>query len=226
MPEPIHVVVPAAGQGRRFVEAGYPPKQYVPVDGLPMLARVVENVRPAVPHRVTVVVTSPPPPIGGDVEVVHLDRQTSGAVETLLAAGVGPGPLLVANSDQLLGFPVDRLTEESGPDGALATFTASSAAHSYVCRDDAGYVIDIAEKRVISSQAVGGVYYFRRGEEFADAARRVLRADRRVLGEFYVSTVIAEMLERGAALRAVHGDVATLGTPEELAVYEARAVRL
>jgi bifunctional N-acetylglucosamine-1-phosphate-uridyltransferase/glucosamine-1-phosphate-acetyltransferase GlmU-like protein len=212
-----HVVIPAAGEGRRFIEAGYPPKTHVLVDGVPMLRRVVENIRAqlAIPHRVTVVVTSPPPTLD-DVDVLQLAQPTRGAAETILAAGIDDQPLIVANCDQLVSGPW-ILTDPA--DGWIATFTSDRPHHSYVQVDADGFVEKIAEKQVISDQAVAGVYVFKDGTMFAGAARAVIDRDERVLGEFYVSTVLAEMVARGARLRTFPLDVTILGTPEELERY-------
>ena len=219
----IHVVIPAAGAGSRFIAAGYGPKIWADVNGVPMLRAVVDNLRPAAEHRITVVVTRDPPDLGEGVEVVHLKKVTRGAVETALMAGIGVGPLLLANCDQLLSKPMaNAMVTGWSVDGVLATFPSASPAHSYVKLDAHGYVTDIAEKQVISDRAVGGVYYFTDGLRFAEAAATVLDEDRRVLNELYVSTVLAEMMSQGASLRTLHGSVTTLGTPEELDTHLGR----
>lgn len=220
----IHIVIPAAGTGSRFVAAGKGPKIFAEVDGVPMLRRVVDNIREVVSHvpdshRVTVVTSMTPPFLGEDVEVVQLATATRGAVETILNAGIGEGPLLVANCDQLLGYC--RVGDDPA-DGWIATFKSTSPHHSYVRTDDAGVVTAIAEKVVISDQAVAGLYLFEDGSQFADAAHTVLDEDRRVLGEFYVSTVLDEMIRRGLVLRTFPCRVDILGTPEELDAYHAR----
>lgn len=218
----IHVVIPAAGNGRRFVEAGHPPKPHVLVDGVPMLRRVVNNVRPwRASHRVTVVVSADPPDLGADVEVVRLTEPTSGAVETILRAGIGAGPLLVANCDQLVDLDTTSLLTGKGQ-ARIVTFAASSAAHSYVRLDANGFVREVAEKRVISDQAVAGVYFFESGGDFGPAAEKVLADDRRVLGEHYVSTVLQELIWTGLQISTVPATVHTLGTPDELDAYHAR----
>lgn len=218
----IHVVIPAAGNGRRFTEAGWPPKPHVLVDGTPMLRRVVGNIRPRrSSHRVTVVVSADPPYLGQDVEVVRLDQPTSGAVETILRAGIGEGPLLVANCDQLVDMDTTDLLTGKGQ-ARIVTFDASSPSHSYVKLDDLGFVRRVAEKQVISDRAIAGVYFFEDGREFADAAEAVLKDDRRVLGEHYVSTVLSELVDRGMQIATVPAVVHTLGTPEELEAYHAR----
>jgi NDP-sugar pyrophosphorylase family protein len=210
----IHVVIPAAGSGQRFADAGYrQPKALIDVAGVPMLQRVIDNIRPSRAHRVTVISQVPLPGIG--VEVV-LTGPTGGAVESILKADIGDGPLLVANCDQLVGLDLDDMLQG---DGCVATFRSAKPHHSYVRLDEAGYVVEVAEKRVISHHAVAGLYYFADGARFVAAARSVVDNDRRVLGEFYVSSVLAELVEAGKKLATVGTDVAVLGTPEELELF-------
>jgi len=219
----IHIVIPAAGASKRFVEQGYPVKALVDVLGKPMMQRVIENVRPSVEHRVTVVSQVPLP--GVDAEVVIAGRPTTGSVDSILLADIRNGePLLLVNQDQLVDLDVDRFMASAGH-GAIATFRSNKPHHSYVTLDPDGIVDQIAEKQVISSDAVTGIYYFCNGGDFRHAAQRVLADDRRVLGEFYVSTVIADMVAAGCLFTTTDCATAILGTPEELQLFLA-AVRV
>ena len=48
----LNIVIPMAGLGSRFVDAGYAqPKPLIPVFGRPMIELVVANLRPCRPHR-------------------------------------------------------------------------------------------------------------------------------------------------------------------------------
>ena len=48
----LNIVLPIAGRGSRFAEAGYAvPKPLIPIHGMPMIELVVNNVRPREPHR-------------------------------------------------------------------------------------------------------------------------------------------------------------------------------
>jgi NDP-sugar pyrophosphorylase family protein len=48
----MNIVIPMAGAGTRFVNAGYiEPKPLIEINGVPMIRFVIENIRPAVPHR-------------------------------------------------------------------------------------------------------------------------------------------------------------------------------
>ena len=49
---PLNIVVPMAGRGQRFVDAGYRvPKPLIPVHGVPMIRLVIANLMPRRPHR-------------------------------------------------------------------------------------------------------------------------------------------------------------------------------
>ena len=46
----LNIVLPIAGRGSRFADAGYTlPKPLIPVHGIPMIEAVVRNVRPRAP---------------------------------------------------------------------------------------------------------------------------------------------------------------------------------
>src|ERR1700757_4187284 len=48
----LQIVVPMAGRGSRFANAGYTtPKPLIPVGGRPMIQWVIDNIRPKRPHH-------------------------------------------------------------------------------------------------------------------------------------------------------------------------------
>ncbi|MFM5952625.1 MAG: NTP transferase domain-containing protein, partial [Micrococcales bacterium] len=48
----LNIVVPMAGRGSRFAEAGYlDPKPLIPIHGKPMIRWVIENLTPTAEHR-------------------------------------------------------------------------------------------------------------------------------------------------------------------------------
>ena len=82
----IQVLIPAAGDGTRFHDAGYTqPKPLIPVLGQPMIQRVIRNVRPTiVPSFVTVIAQQDLGIDNDDIRTVILGHPTRGAVETIL----------------------------------------------------------------------------------------------------------------------------------------------
>lgn len=113
----LSIVIPAAGAGRRFQEAGFElPKPFIDIYGLPMLARVMYNVAPLMPHRFVVLLRREhhelwcklmPPELQVKTIVRLVDNITEGAACTVLLAKDlinNHEPLLLCNADQLVFF--------------------------------------------------------------------------------------------------------------------------
>jgi NDP-sugar pyrophosphorylase family protein len=208
----ITVVIPAAGEGRRFAEAGYTvAKPLIPVLDVPMVQRVLANVTPT----------------GATALVVGRDLvgATEGTLDTILRAErlIDPeGGLLIALVDQLVDFAVnDFVRVGNTADGAIITFASGRPDLSYVDVDDQGAITRIVDKVVVSDTAVAGVYYFRRARGFLDSARSVVRNEERgYRGEYVISSAIARMLRRGDRLLSYRAETTILGTPEDLWEYE------
>jgi len=88
--------------------------------------------------------------------------------------------------------------------------------------DENGFVTEVAEKVPISNLATVGIYYFRRGRDFVEAALDMIVENDRVNGEFYTCPVYNYMIRNGKKIgvfevksEAMHG----LGTPEDLETY-------
>lgn len=237
----LHIVIPMAGAGSRFAAAGYPdPKPLIPVHGTPMIQLVVDNLRPAMPHRFVFICQRAHVRAYGLVEklarwapgcVVHeLDGVTEGAACTVLSVRDlvdTDQPLMIANSDQWVDVAIDDYLGDlarPGVDGLIMTMTADDPKWSFVGFGPDGRVERVVEKQVISNEATVGVYNFARGSDFVRAADRMIARDLRVNGEFYVAPVYNQLLEEGAhvvvrnvgrAGAGMHG----LGTPADLEAF-------
>lgn len=235
--ERVNVVIPAAGQGKRFAELGYQhPKPLIDVEGRPMIDHVLDDFR-GVGRPIVIMQARHVRQYCADdlvrrlapgAEVVEVDGLTEGAACTVLAAAHlfdGPNELVLANSDQKVDVDVGAFVQrmrDLRADGGILTFRDDDPKWSYARTDEGGRVVEVAEKRVISDQATVGVYYFRRGSDFARFARQMIAKDVRVNGEFYVCPVFNELVEAGLDVRVheierarMHG----LGTPEDLVAY-------
>lgn len=230
----VNVVIPAAGQGKRFAEAGYQhPKPLIDVAGRPMIDRVLDDFRTIGRPIVILQARHARQYCADDLirrlapgcEVVEIDGLTEGAACTALAAAPlfdGPNELVLANSDQKVEVDVGAFVERMRAlhaDGGILTFRDDDPKWSYARCDETGRVVEVAEKRVISEQATVGVYYFRRGADFAEGARRMIEKDLRVNGEFYVCPVFNELIADGKRVFVHEIDRAQmhgLGTPEDL----------
>lgn len=233
------IVVPMAGRGSRFADAGYrDPKPLIPVRGEPMIKLVIDNLRPLRPHRFVFVCQAAHVEAYGlretldgwapGSEIVALNGVTEGAACTVLAARdlIGSGPLMIANSDQFVDIAIDDYLAmlDQGFDGLIMTMSASDPKWSYVGRDASGRVNRVMEKQVISDEATVGIYTFASGAAFVDAADEMISADLRVNGEFYVAPVYNQMIAEGAHVETFNvgseGDgMYGLGVPADLNLF-------
>lgn len=239
MPQtPLTIVVPMAGRGSRFADAGFKdPKPLIPVKGVPMIKLVIDNLRPQAPHRFVFICQREHVAAYGleqrlgawapGCAIVQLDGVTEGAACSVLTAAdyLDDTPLMIANSDQYLDVSIDDyLAGMAGLDGLIMTMTADDPKWSFVAVDARGHAVEVAEKVPISSEATVGVYNFARGRDFADAAREMIARDLRVNGEFYVAPVYNMLIEQGAkiGIRNIGAEAAGmygLGIPADLELF-------
>jgi len=236
--QPLTIVIPMAGRGSRFADAGYKdPKPLIPVRGVPMIKLVIDNLRPSRPHRFVFICQREHVAAYGleprlaawapGCAIVQLDGVTEGAACSVLTAEayLDDSPLMIANADQYLDVSMDDyLDAADGLDGMIMTMTASDPKWSFVAVDERGLATQLAEKVPISDEATVGVYNFARGRDFARAAREMIARDLRVNGEFYVAPVYNMLIEQGARI-GIHniGNEANgmygLGVPADLELF-------
>jgi dTDP-glucose pyrophosphorylase len=233
-----------AGHGSRFQQAGYAdPKPLIPVHGVPMIRAVIDNLRPACPHKFFFLCQEAHVrdyPLGDllrqaapGCEIKTLNRVTAGAACTVLLACDGidnDTPLMIANCDQYVDTSIDDYLDagmRDGIDAFLMTMKDDSPKWSYVQRDDAGAITGVVEKVVVSDEATVGIYNFARGADFVAAAKDMIRQNDRSKNEFYVAPVYSRLIAAGKRVTTVSvgdaGDVMHgLGTPADLEAFLGR----
>ena len=234
--EKLNVLIPMAGAGSRFAQAGYTfPKPLIQVNDKPMIQVVVENlgldanfifvVQKA--HRQQFNLDTMLGLIAPNCKIVEVDGMTEGAACTALLAKKfinSDAPLFFANSDQYVEWdPVEFMyrMQETQADGGIVTFKATHPKWSFakVC-EETNCVTQVAEKNPISDNATVGYYYWKRGSDFVKYAEQMIEKDVRVNNEFYVCPVFNEAIENGKEIR-IHeaSKMWGLGTPEDLEYY-------
>jgi dTDP-glucose pyrophosphorylase len=83
-----------------------------------------------------------------------------------------------------------------------------------------GAVTEVAEKNPISNIATCGIYWYRKGCDFVNAAEVMIQKNVRVNGEFYIAPVYNEFIQTNKTLvpffvHRMYG----IGTPEDLNSY-------
>jgi HAD superfamily hydrolase (TIGR01509 family) len=231
----MNVVIPMAGHGSRFAQAGYTfPKPLIDVNGKPMIQVVIENLNIDA-HYIFIVQKEHYDKyqlqymlnmVAPGCDIVQVDGVTQGAACTVLLAKSlidNDDPMLIANSDQSVEWNSNECLyafTADGIDGGILTFKCVHPQYSYVKLDVDGFVSEVAEKRVISDIATVGVYYWTRGADFVKYAEQMVAKNIRTNNEFYVCPVYNEMLQDGKRIRNKSIErMWGLGTPEDLTHY-------
>ena len=230
----MRVVIPMAGKGSRFAQAGYTfPKPLIEVNNKPMIQVVVDNL--GLEAKYTFLVLKEQydqyalkyllPLICGDneCEIVIVDQVTQGAACTVLLAKEfinNDEELLLANSDQWVNWDSDhflRFMRNKNADGGIVTFSATHPKWSFAKVDEGGVITEVAEKKPISNVATVGIYYFKHGKDFVEGAEQMIEKDIRTNNEFYVCPVFNEIIGDGKKVYNYPiAEMKGLGTPEDL----------
>lgn len=237
----LNIVLPMAGRGSRFANAGYKmPKPLIEINGKPMIDLVVHNISPKREHRFIFLVLKEHlsqygleehlRTIAPGCEIITVDQVTEGAACTVLLAKKyidNDMPLMIANCDQYVDIDINdylHVMEEEKTDGLVMTMKAHDPKWSFIQYDSQHHIIGILEKQVVSDEATVGIYNFSRGKDYVRGAELMIKENLRVNNEFYVAPVYNLLLQEkykisifniGAVLDGMYG----LGTPEDLETF-------
>ena len=233
--ENLNVLIPMAGAGSRFEQAGYTfPKPLIDVKGKPMIQVVVDNLNIKAnyiyvvqkKHREKYNLDTLLNLITPGCKIVETEGVTEGAACTALLAKKyidNDNPLFFANSDQFVEWDSNEFMykmNETDADGGIVSFRATHPKWSFAKVDDDGFVNEVAEKNPISDIATVGYYYWKHGSDFVKYAEQMIERNIRVNNEFYVCPVFNQAIEDGKKIRTF--DIPKmwgLGTPEDLNYY-------
>lgn len=231
----LNVVIPMAGAGSRFAQAGYSfPKPLIEIMGKSMIEVVLKNLQIDANYIFLVQKEHDEKYnlrrylnlLAPDCHVVVVDTLTDGAARTVLLAEHlidNPNPLLIANSDQFVDWDSSEVLyqfEAASVDGGLVTFHSTHPKWSFAKVDADGWVTEVAEKEPISDIATTGIYYWARGSDFVRFAKQMIGKDVRTNGEFYICPVYNEAIAAGLKIRARSVErMWGLGTPEDLTAF-------
>lgn len=231
----LNVLIPMAGAGSRFEQAGYTfPKPLIEVKNQPMIQLVVNNlnidanyiyvVQKA--HREKYNLDTLLNIITPKCKIVETEGVTEGAACTALLAKEyinSEDPLFFANSDQFVEWDSNEFLykmNETDSDGGIVTFKAVHPKWSFAKLNEEGLVTEVAEKNPISDNATVGYYFWKHGSDFVKYAEQMIEKNIRVNNEFYVCPVFNEAIKDDKKIRSfgVKG-MWGLGTPEDLNYY-------
>lgn len=237
----LNYLIPLGTSSQFFESAEYPyPKPLIEIFGKPMIQLVIENLSRIKEEKRFIFVLREEDCTrhhldstvrllaGEEAVIIKLRRETKGsACSALLAIDLiaNDQPLIIANGDQFLDVDLDvylsRFRDEKVDAGCLC-FESVHPRWSYV-RLENNHIVEAAEKRPLSSQAIAGFYYFAKGIHFVEAAKRMIRKDASVNEQFYISPVFNELVLQNLNLRAYsvpNKNYHTFYSPQKIQEYE------
>jgi len=231
----LNVLIPMAGAGSRFAQAGYTfPKPLIEVKGKPMIQVVVENLNIDAnfiyvvqkEHREKYNLDTLLNLITPNCKIVETDGMTEGAACTALLAKEHidtDTPLFFANSDQFVEWDSNEFMykmNEQNLDGGIVSFKATHPKWSFAKVDENGFVTEVAEKNPISDIATVGYYYWKQGSDFVKYAEQMIEKDIRVNNEFYICPIFNEAVADCKKIKTWDAKkMSGLGTPEDLDIF-------
>ncbi len=237
----MNIVIPMAGAGRRFLEAGFrTPKMLIDTLSRPMLYWALDSLQPLISGERAIFVclaghlrSFPLERVIYDycphAQLIALDEPTRGQAETVLAAAPlleADEALLIYNCDTYTKMEAELLRRAFPYDGIIPVFASRHPCFSYVEADAQGNVLRVKEKEVISSHATAGLYHFTRSDLFVRAAEEALYSGREVEGEAYVAPLYNRLIEAGYAFRIERTEACLpIGTPAQWADFQRKMGR-
>lgn len=160
--------------------------------------------------------------------VIPIAAQTKGAVCSALL-----GAEYIDNDEELILMAIDDFMDENSAaiigefrkanaDAGVVSFNSVHPRYSFAKTDGDGVPVEFAEKTPISKNALVSFYYFRRGCDFVECAKEIIRKDNPVNGNFYISQTLNEMIlkQKRIAMRKIANDrFHPLKTEAQMAEY-------
>ena len=232
----LNIVIPMAGRGSRFVNAGYKlPKPLIEIHGHAMIECVAKNITPKMEHRFIFLCLAEHlekynleyqlKNFVKNCEIISVDKVTEGAACTVLLAEKfidNDDALMIANSDQYVDIDInDYLAACEGLDGLIMTMYADDNKWSFINFDENKFVTMVREKEVISNEATVGIYNFTHGCDYVKYAKKMIELNLRVNNEFYVAPVYNMLIEDNKKIGfynigALDAGMYGLGVPADL----------
>jgi len=240
----INILIPLGGKSAFFDIDEYPyPKPLIEINGKLMIELLIESFSSiSEDHRFIFIVQQE------DCRKFHLDSTlrllTNNNCELVMLGNVTKGAacsalmaidhidnddqLIISNGDQLLDTDISIVLDHmknNKSDAGVVCFESVHPKWSYVRLDENGSIIETAEKRPISKNAIAGFYYFSRGADFVRSAMKSIEKDANVDGLYFIAPVMNEMVLENKKLEIFKINNSlyhSFYSPQKIKEYEAK----
>lgn len=240
-------LVPLAGRGLRFVEAGYTvPKPLIPVNGVPMVVAAAKYLPKAdsytfialKDHIDTYKIDRTLKKYFPPATVLTIDEVTRGQASTCMLAkdSISSHSILTIGAcDNGMIYDessFEKLIKQDDTDVVIWTFrhnphVLNNPNHwGWVKIDNNGFVEKVSVKIPISKDpyndyAVIGCFSFKKASYFFDNAEKMIVSNRQINNEYYIDECMNVILENGLKVKVFEVDkYIGWGTPNDLKTYQ------
>jgi dTDP-glucose pyrophosphorylase len=236
----MNIVSPMAGSDEPFRRHGFPfSKSVTEIDGRPLIEHAFDCLKSIDGARFAFVIRKEDDMrfhlrdvlnlLAPGAAVIRADGETAGAACTALLAVehmLNDDELIIANGDQILNFDVQAAIQsfrDRDLDAGTIVFDSVHPRWSFVKTDEEGFVVEASEKRPISRNATAGIFYYRKGRDFVEAAQIMIRKDASVNGAYFVCPTFNELIlaqKRIGIVKIDRDQYISLATPQAIEEYE------
>ena len=234
----MNIVIPMAGEGRRFQKGDKQTviKPLIDVFGKPMAVRAIETL--GIEGRLIFVVQDNE--IGYKIiygiseyyknySVYFVHGLTDGPAVSALAAEAAidnDEDLIITNCDQIMTWDPHAFSvfqKNIDYDGIIVTYFCDTNKNSYARVGKDGLVTEIREKEIISNISLNGIHCWKHGSDFVSSAKEMIeKNDRAINGEFYIGPTYNYLINHGKRVGIYHVPNSyhhAVGIPEDLERY-------
>jgi len=229
----VNIVIPMAGKGQRFIDAGYTtPKPLLKLGDTLIVKHIIDTMRFPGAQFIFIVrqehcdefqLDQKLLEIEPNAKILKINQMTEGSICTVLLAKEyfdNDTPVIIKDCDQIINWDLEHFLEfvsRNKVEGALVTIHTDKPSYSFSRVDPKGRVIETAEKSVISNHGHTGIYYFVNGKDLIKYSQRMVDKNIRTNNEFYTAPVYNQYIQDGKLILIYPvAEMFQLGTPEEL----------
>jgi NDP-sugar pyrophosphorylase family protein len=238
----LNIVIPMAGLGTRFINAGLlDPKPLIKVNKKYLIEHSVTSLGIEANYifitkkyendnynkKLSNLLKS----ICPNSTEIQINVSTSGATETVLYAKEyinNDNPLIITNCDQIINWNSNdflNFVKNNECDGSVVLFKSKDLKNSFAEIKN-NLIVKIVEKQNITDNALVGVHYWKNGKDFIDSAEKLLNSFRAEGSpECYISETYNYLIKNNKKIYPYflqkHSYI-PLGTPEDLEKYNGK----
>lgn len=238
-------LIPAAGEWKRYKDEGYKiPKPLILVSGKPMVVTAAQSLPKTdkwiflcrKEHINDYKINSELKSYFPNSEIIEVDKLTEGQASTCLLAKDfidNDEELIIGACDNGMIWDKEKFEElKKEADCLVWTFRNNAAVkkkpqgYGWVVVDGENNALKTSVKIPISDNpikdhAIIGAFWFKKGKIFVEAAENIIRKNIRVNNEFYVDSVVNEVIEAGYKVKVFEVEkYICWGTPDDLRRYQ------